>query len=218
MSLFWRGPEKVTAPLPSVPLYAPTAVDRPPLQAPVPTNSPPAPPLVSTSRSMDQLTSRDVYVRGHKVPIRNAPNEKAPILDRVDNGLVVVECERQGDWVLIEHPTTAKRGWVQAQRISYEPPQETQQEKKRDEEIRKEPKVALTTAAIVAALIRESLTEYHSHAPCACPYDHDRAGRSCGRRSAWSRPGGYSPLCYASDVTPNAIAAYRERVAQQRAN
>ena len=31
---------------------------------------------------------------------------------------------------------------------------------------------------------------------CDCPYDVDRAGRTCGRRSAYSKPGGRSPQCY----------------------
>jgi hypothetical protein len=34
---------------------------------------------------------------------------------------------------------------------------------------------------------------------CDCPYDTDRRGRSCGARSAYSRPGGSSPVCYVSD-------------------
>ena len=31
---------------------------------------------------------------------------------------------------------------------------------------------------------------------CDCPYDLMRNGRSCGGRSAYSRPGGRSPVCY----------------------
>ncbi|MEO0409166.1 MAG: hypothetical protein AAF289_17625 [Cyanobacteria bacterium P01_A01_bin.135] len=31
---------------------------------------------------------------------------------------------------------------------------------------------------------------------CDCPYDTDSAGRRCGKRSAYSRPGGASPVCY----------------------
>ncbi|NJL81414.1 MAG: hypothetical protein HC815_31320 [Richelia sp. RM1_1_1] len=34
---------------------------------------------------------------------------------------------------------------------------------------------------------------------CDCPYDTDKRGRSCGDRSAYSRPGGASPVCYLSD-------------------
>ncbi|WP_414623809.1 hypothetical protein [Calothrix sp. CCY 0018] len=34
---------------------------------------------------------------------------------------------------------------------------------------------------------------------CDCPYDTDSRGRSCGKRSAYSRPSGASPVCYISD-------------------
>ena len=34
---------------------------------------------------------------------------------------------------------------------------------------------------------------------CDCPYDTDSRGRSCGRRSAYSKPSGAAPICYAGD-------------------
>ena len=34
---------------------------------------------------------------------------------------------------------------------------------------------------------------------CSCPYDTDRAGRTCGGRSAYSRPNGDRPVCYQDD-------------------
>ena len=34
---------------------------------------------------------------------------------------------------------------------------------------------------------------------CDCPYDIDRAGRRCGRRSAYSKPGGRAPVCYVGE-------------------
>ncbi len=50
----------------------------------------------------------------------------------------------------------------------------------------------------VAALIQASRAAYPGS--CACPYDRDRAGRKCGGRSAYSRAGGASVLCYPSDI------------------
>ena len=70
-------------------------------------------------------------------------------------------------------------------------------------------KPQLTDAAIQTLLIRESRARYYGS--CACPYNVDRAGRKCGRRSAYSKPGGASPLCYAHDVSAQMIAAYRAR-------
>jgi hypothetical protein len=34
---------------------------------------------------------------------------------------------------------------------------------------------------------------------CDFPYDRASNGSMCGGRSAWSRPGGRSPVCYADD-------------------
>ena len=65
----------------------------------------------------------------------------------------------------------------------------------------------MSDAQVRQAIIRESLTSYPGN--CSRPYNTDRAGRSCGRRSAYSRPGGYSPICYETDVTPQMVSRFR---------
>lgn len=70
----------------------------------------------------------------------------------------------------------------------------------RDEQARQPNPLAVTAID----LIRDSRMRYSGS--CACPYDTDRAGRRCGGRSAYSRPGGASPLCFEHDVTPEMIA------------
>jgi hypothetical protein len=68
----------------------------------------------------------------------------------------------------------------------------------------------LTAAAIAAIIVQVSREQYHAGGrPCACPDDTMRNGRACGGRSAYSRPGGASPLCYPSDVTAAMIENYR---------
>lgn len=67
---------------------------------------------------------------------------------------------------------------------------------------------SLTNAEIKKQLIQESLANYPGN--CPCPYNSDRAGRSCGRRSAYNRAGGYTPLCYERDVTQEMIDGYRQ--------
>ena len=67
----------------------------------------------------------------------------------------------------------------------------------------------MTDAQVKQAIIRESIAGYPG--PCACPYNVDRRGHACGRRSAYSRPGGYSPLCYPSDVTPEMVWEFRKQ-------
>jgi hypothetical protein len=67
----------------------------------------------------------------------------------------------------------------------------------------------LSDAEIAKRLIAESIAGYSGS--CACPYQSDRAGRSCGRRSAYHRPRGAAPLCFEADVTPELLAAARAR-------
>lgn len=71
------------------------------------------------------------------------------------------------------------------------------------------PSYAQNDAAIKQKIIRQSIADYPGN--CPCPYNTDRAGRSCGQRSAWNRAGGYAPLCYASDVRKADVQAYRQR-------
>ena len=63
-------------------------------------------------------------------------------------------------------------------------------------------------AEVRQQMVDESIASYSGN--CPCPYNVDRAGRSCGRRSAYSRPGGASPLCYVGDITDEAVTAYRK--------
>ena len=67
----------------------------------------------------------------------------------------------------------------------------------------------LSDSEIKKILIRESIAGYSGN--CPCPYNTDRAGRRCGGRSAWSRPGGASPLCYEGDVKQSRVDAYRKK-------
>lgn len=70
----------------------------------------------------------------------------------------------------------------------------------------------MTDAQIRQELIRQSIASYSGS--CPCPYSVARNGSRCGGRSAYSRPGGASPLCYASDVTQAQVEAYRRRNAR----
>ncbi len=70
----------------------------------------------------------------------------------------------------------------------------------------------LSDGEIRKILIGESRASYAGS--CPCPYDTDRAGRRCGKRSAYSRPGGAAPLCYDKDVTKEMVDAYRKRAAR----
>ena len=146
-------------------------------------------------------------VSGHDVPMRSEPQSKAKILDRLRQGLEVEEVARSDGWVKVRHPVTSAEGWVKEARVrpkEAENPEPTVSEKP---EAKPTPVPVIATATIVASLIAESRASYPGN--CACPDNTDKRGHRCGGRSAYSRPGGYAPLCYPSDVTPEMIAEYR---------
>jgi hypothetical protein len=66
----------------------------------------------------------------------------------------------------------------------------------------------LGDAQIKQAIIKQSIAEYPGN--CPCPYNSARNGSSCGGRSAWSRGGGYAPMCFPKDVSAAQVRAYRE--------
>ena len=66
-----------------------------------------------------------------------------------------------------------------------------------------------TDTQIKKAIIKESIEQYPGN--CPCPYNTARNGSSCGRRSAYSRAGGYAPICYESDVTKEMVKEWREQ-------
>lgn len=77
----------------------------------------------------------------------------------------------------------------------------------------------ITEAEITQILIEQSVSSYlNSVGNCPCPYNRDRAGRSCGKRSAWSRAGGYAPLCYPDDVTSDMIQRYNNTIPSQNSD
>lgn len=66
----------------------------------------------------------------------------------------------------------------------------------------------LSESQIKKLIIQESIDSYPGN--CPCPYNVASNGSSCGRRSAYSRAGGYSPICYDTDVTKEMIKEWRE--------
>ncbi|EPN9525670.1 hypothetical protein ACT5AM_000293 [Cronobacter malonaticus] len=68
---------------------------------------------------------------------------------------------------------------------------------------------ALSDDQVKEEVIQESIDDYPGN--CPCPYNTMRNGRACGGRSAWSREGGYSPICYKREVTAEMIREWRER-------
>jgi hypothetical protein len=67
---------------------------------------------------------------------------------------------------------------------------------------------ALSDEEIAQQIIQASIASYPGN--CPCPYNRAANGSKCGKRSAWTRAGGYSPICYPEEVTQEMIEDWRK--------
>jgi SH3-like domain-containing protein len=161
-----------------------------------------------------ELRSADAsirYVSGKRVGFRSGPSTNDPIIDRFDAGRKVFLMERAGDWSRIRDDLTQREGWI-ATRFLSETETTTKAAPAKKEKKLEEIEFAVPVipdSVLIQRIIAESLDSYPSS--CACPYSRDRAGRRCGKRSAYTKPGGYSPVCFPGDVTKAMIEAFRSR-------
>ena len=70
-------------------------------------------------------------------------------------------------------------------------------------------KATISDEQVKQQIIQESIDSYPGN--CPCPYNHSRNGSRCGKRSAWSRAGGYVPICYKEEITGEMVNERRGR-------
>lgn len=122
------------------------------------------------------------------VVVCDRPARGGASIERLPRASRVRVVAEQGAWTQIELPDDGRLGWVATRDLATTPPR-------------------LSDAEVRRILVRTSIDAYYGN--CPCPYFVDRAGRACGRRSAWSREGGEAPYCYPQDVPAEAVAAWR---------
>ncbi|WP_323885656.1 hypothetical protein [Aeromonas veronii] len=71
------------------------------------------------------------------------------------------------------------------------------------------PDAKLVDEQVKQQIIQESIDSYPGN--CPCPYNLARNGSRCGKRSAWSRAGGYAPICYKEEITDEMVSEWRGR-------
>ncbi|RQM78029.1 hypothetical protein EHZ47_02450 [Aeromonas jandaei] len=71
------------------------------------------------------------------------------------------------------------------------------------------PDAKLVDEQVKQQIIQESIDSYPGN--CPCPYNLARNGSRCGKRSAWSRAGGYAPICYKEEITDEMVSEWREK-------
>jgi hypothetical protein len=70
-------------------------------------------------------------------------------------------------------------------------------------------KEGLSDEQIKRQMIQQSIASYPGN--CPCPYSVARNGSTCGARSAYSKPGGYDPICYPGDINPSMIQDFKRK-------
>lgn len=160
------------------------------------------------------------FVKGRKVALRSGPGKTFGILDRYDSGRELVVTETDGDWSKVRDGLTRREGWVSTALLSDERPgtphtdqREQRASKKADTRTGADSVIPtmpqISDSTVIQRIIAESISLYPGS--CACPYNTDRGGRMCGKRSAYNRGGGYAPICFAGDVSPVMIQSFRQQ-------
>lgn len=153
------------------------------------------------------VVGQTMYVDASRLNVRNGPSKTDKVVFTVKRDEAVKVTDVRGEWSFIVG--AEYQGWVYSGFLTRNktPQQQASLPRTSLPTVHRQP--GFSEAAITKLLIERDLALYSGN--CPCPYNRDRAGRSCGRRSAYSRPGGASPLCYARDITAGMIADYRAR-------
>lgn len=138
------------------------------LQSPVTTLSAPEPAPVP-------------YYTKANVRLRAGPSTSTAIVWTVPAGTEVLSITREAEW----HKVSVRgyRGYIRGDFLTDNRPV--------FEKSRPAPLARRTPTRRSGEAVRDPYV-----GTCDCPYDLMRNGRSCGGRSAYSRPGGRSPVCY----------------------
>ncbi len=152
-----------------------------------------------------------VYVTGNRVNVRDKPDLSGKRIAIYSRPIRLVLVGERGDWLAIKHPSEDVLGWMHRDYLSFTKQAAKPQSPSAKPTIKKAvapaPRVVLSDAQIRQQIVNRSISRYSGS--CPCPFNTDRAGRRCGGRSAYSRPGGAAPICYTRDVTQQMIDRFR---------
>ncbi len=163
-------------------------------------------PLPKIEAEAETLSPKTAYVKADTLNVRALPSTGAAVLGKPTRGTAVVPRLRSGEWFGVVL-TDGSTGWMHGDYLTAELPSTLV------EPVAKVPSTATSAASpafdrdqVVDAIIKASLRSYSG--ACPCPYNTMRSGRRCGGNSAYSKPGGRSPICYPGDVNDRMIAEY----------
>ncbi len=160
-------------------------------------------PTISTSvQNVSERLDKTMYVDASRLNVRKGAGKDFKVIWTLKRDQQVKVTARDGEWLQV---TGARfEGWVFGTYLTnYPAPKQASIPQK------KKQTAGLSTSRIKQILIKRSHAYYPGN--CPCPYNLTKRGRKCGKRSAYSKPGGYEPLCYARDVSAQMVAEYRAR-------
>lgn len=182
---------------------APTPVVGTPTKAPPTVAKPPAATTPTTQPPPASAPPEPRYVTASSLNVRTAPNTTGDVVKKLQNGHQVLVLRRENGWLLIQlAPGT--EGWISEQYTSATPESTTASQPA--QALFSAPEPPVDRDVIIQKIIERSIRSYSGN--CPCPYNTMRNGRRCGGNSAYSKPGGRSPICFPSDVTEAMIAAF----------
>jgi hypothetical protein len=159
----------------------------------------------TTSAPQPLIGVRTLYVTASKLNVRSAPNANGSVLLTVPRATKVVTLSTRNGWYEVAL-NDGSSGWVSGEFLAERPPSETVTPRPSAPAVAAP---AFDRTRVVQAIIEESI--WSTGGSCPCPYNVDRGGRRCGGRSAYSRPGGASPICFPEQVTDRMIQQYLSR-------
>lgn len=132
--------------------------------------------------------------------VRAGQSSGSTIRSRLNKGERVEVLDARGKWWLIDPVGPATPGYVSSRYLDTP-----------DVRVNSTDQIASSTLRTKSEIAKEIISESIARFPgkCPCPYNTDRAGRRCGARSAYVKPGGLTPMCFESDVPDQLLRAGR---------
>ncbi len=163
-------------------------------------------PALSTRSVVDAVQISPVvrYVDADTLNVRAFPSTDGAVLLKVSRGTSVSITHRSGAWYGVSL-SDGSVGWVHGDYLANAPaPQQALTSRPAPSKPDTVP--SYDRNQVVQAIIDASIRAYPGN--CPCPYNRMRNGRSCGGNSAFSKPGGRSPICYPEQVTSKMIERF----------
>ncbi|KAB0571080.1 SH3 domain-containing protein [Brucella pituitosa] len=134
------------------------------------------------------LVGKTLYATAN-VNMRQEPSVSAKIITSIGRGKAVKALNYRSGWFSVSYDN--RTGWVSEPYLAEKPPSPPAKT------VSTSRTVAPPVASRVAPARRLGQPTRSAYVgTCDCPYDRMRNGRLCGRNSAYSKPGGRSPVCY----------------------